>query len=257
MKNKAFKSKLISLVAIAMVFAGCEELVVNKYGDYTAVYFYNGRSNILGNAQYDSISHSFFYSSGSTGVDTVWVDVRLTGIASPFSRPIPLKQIFPDGEQEDSKGQPGVHYIAFDNPQLASFLIMPENKVVAKIPIVLLRHESLQQKEYRLWLELGSNEYFDPGVKESQRFLIKISDLVVQPANWTRVWQSAFGTWSVVKMKFIIDYVGVTDFDIDILYVDMKNYLNQKAKSKLIEYEAANGPLYDETNKRVEFPIIY
>jgi hypothetical protein len=245
------------VLTTAMIFSGCEELVVNTYEDYTSVYFYRGQNNVYGNAQNDSLSYSFFYTESSALSDTVWIDVRLTGRPAPVDRPLPLSQVDPEPERADDKTLPGIHYRAFDDPGLHPFLIMPAGKVVAKIPIVLLRNESLQKKEYRLWMELGSNEYFEPGVKEQQRFLLKISDLTVQPGNWDTVWKSIFGTWSVVKMKFIIDYVGVDNFDIPILYADMRIYLNQKAKNKLIEYEAANGPLYDETGSRVSFPLVY
>ena len=80
--------------------------------------------------------------------------------------------------------------------------------------------------------------------------------MAVKPALWdvANSYLSIFGPWGQAKMKFIIDYVEYSDFDI-VLTTDYRVYLALKAKAKLAEYELANGPLYEADGvTRVIFP---
>ncbi len=77
--------------------------------------------------------------------------------------------------------------------------------------------------------------------------------MLLKPPNWESVWLGLFGEYSEVKFKFLIKVTGKTSWNSFPLPQDQR-FLVQTAKLALLEYEAANGPLYDENNNIVFFP---
>ncbi|MDR0765774.1 MAG: DUF4843 domain-containing protein [Odoribacteraceae bacterium] len=239
------------LLLLPLLLAACQEVVVNKYEDNSSLYFYRGALDARGNGQFDSLAYSFYLEESGRVRDTLWIEARLSGFPSAVARPVPVVQLL-TGSDDAVAGQ---HYLSFDDPEIKSLVVLPPNAVKVKLPIVLLREPSLKTTERQLLLEITTNEYFSVGIQGQRRFLIRFSDLATQPANWTATWKSVFGDWGAVKMRFIIDYVGFSDFDATRLLGDMRDYLKVKAKQKLADYEAANGPLYEDDNvTRVRFP---
>jgi hypothetical protein len=240
------------LILSALLLGSCQEKVVNKFESDNSLFFFRGSSNSKGLAQIDSLSYSFFL-AGSAVEDTTWLDVYLTGFPSDRDRTIPLVQT--------NAGQPGaavegIHYVPFNDPGMVSKLILPANKVWVSIPIVIKRTSEMDTQEFRLDMSITSNEFFVTGIKDRTDYTLKITALAVKPALWDNLnsFLSIFGTWGQVKMRFIIDYVGYSEFDV-IPNVDYRTYLRLKAKAKLAEYEAVNGPLYElDGVTRVIFP---
>lgn len=240
------------LTALALM-SSCQEKVVNKFDAESSLFFYNGSSNSKGIAQQDSISYSFFLASGSLAQDTTWLDVYLTGAPSENDRPISLVQT--------NIGQPGAavsgtHFVPLNDASLASRLVLPANKVMVSLPIVVKRTSAMDAQEFRLDLAIVPNDSFVEGIKDRTKYSIKITAMAVKPPLWdvANSFLSMFGTWGQVKMKFVIDYVGYSEFDV-IPNVDYRFYLRLKAKEKLLAYEAVNGPLYElDGVTRVLFP---
>ncbi|MDR2414264.1 MAG: DUF4843 domain-containing protein [Odoribacteraceae bacterium] len=241
-------TRLFLLFPVLLV--ACQEVAVNKYEDDPSLYFYRGTLDNRGNGQFDSLAYSFYLEESSRLRDTLWIEVRLSGSPASIARNAPVAQILTGNDDAVA----GTHYIALDDPEVKSLVALPSNAVKVKLPIILLRDPSLKSTERRLLLEISTNEHFSVGIREQSRFLVRFSDLAVQPANWTAAWQSVFGAWGAVKMRFIIDRVGFSEFDNTTMLSDMKDYLKTKAKQKLAEYEAANGYLYeDDGSTRVRF----
>ena len=80
----------------------------------------------------------------------------------------------------------------------------------------------------------------------------------IKPTNW-KDWYYAFGaSWGSVKMRFIIDVTGITNFDNVPDDYDYLIYLNGKLKSKLYEYNSTHDqPLQEVDGTLIEFENPY
>jgi hypothetical protein len=252
MINKVIKYSF-SLLALMLTLAACQEKLVNTFEDESSLFFFRGSSNSKGVPQVDSISYSFFLAESSATEDTVWVDVRLTGLPVNTDRPIPIVQT---NDGQPGAAAAGIHYIAFDDPEVASMMVMPANKVSVALPVVVKRTAEMNTAEFRLDMAITTNDFFVEGIKGRTVYTVKITAMAVKPALWdvANSYLSIFGPWGQEKMKFIIDYVEFSDFD-QVLTTDYRVYLALKAKAKLAEYEQAHGPLYEADGiTRVTFP---
>jgi len=252
MKIKAIKYSFL-ILALAMGVSSCQEKVVNRFEGESSLFFYRGSGNSKGAPQTDSVSYSFFLAASSVTVDTVWVDVQLTGVPSTKDRVLPIVQ---SNTAEAGSAVAGTHYVAFNDPAFAKYLILPANKVSVSVPVIVKRTAEMATSEFRLDMEITTNEFFVAGIKDRTNYTVKITAMAVKPALWdvANSYLSIFGPWGQAKMKFIIDYVEYSDFDI-VLTTDYRVYLALKAKAKLAEYELANGPLYEADGvTRVIFP---
>ena len=237
------KNKITILCLMAICAVSCEKNVVHRFEDQSSLYFYKGAENGMGVAQNDSIIYSFYLMESSVLQDTVWLDVRLTGMPSQNALPLPISQINTGGTNATIAG---THYIAFDDPGFAAHMVLPAGKVSIMFPVVLLRTPDMRNGQFKLDIGIGVNEHFTAGIIGQTTFIIKVSDNATKPLLWDAVLAPAFGQWGQVKMKFIIDYLGFTDFDTTVLYDDMVNYWKAQAQLKLVTYEAAYGPLYED-----------
>lgn len=250
---KRYITLFMAFLGGLLLCAACEEKVTEKYEDDACLYFYRGRYGYTGEGQYDSIAYSFYMKESDRARDTVWLDVRLMGLTVPETRSFVIKQA---NEGEPDAALAGTHYVAFDDPEVKAYFTLPANRASVKVPVIVLRDASLRQKEFRLELALQANQEFGIALPDQSGFLVKLSDRTVMPANW-KLWKPYFGEWGPVKMKFIIDYVGFTDFDkYDQLYLDMLYYLQMKANEKLLEYNRQHATVLMEDDQvtKVEFP---
>lgn len=229
--------------------AGCREYIAQEYENDPRLYFYNTNYG-----QHDSIAQTFFLLPEEQMRDTVWVDIRTMGYPADYDRQIVLKQT-----NTDSLGAAivGTHYIAFDDPQVRERMIIPAGEIKAMIPVILLKDKSILASKVRLELAFGEMEYFCPGIDEWNKFVITSTAAAVKPDNWDTSWIGTFGAWGSEKMKFIIDYVGYTEFDQKPSDAGYLNFLKAKAKQKLFEFnhqpDNPKAPLREADGTFVEF----
>ncbi len=253
MMSKILKYGLLLPVA-GLLLTACEEQTLNKFEASPSLWFYRGSSNIKGQAQRDSVNYSFFL-AGSKTVDTVWLDVRLTGPLADYDRPLAIEQTNQDGVNAAVAGR---DYEAFDSPDLAAKMVMPANSVSVAIPIVVKRTAQMNDTEYRLDLALGTNDYFVTGLVDMQTYTIKLTAMASQPANWNTTlnngYTRAFGPWGQEKMRFLIDHIGYTDFDDTLSDIDLQYFYNLKARNAMTEYLLTHSPLKEADGTEVTFP---
>ncbi|MDR1719531.1 MAG: DUF4843 domain-containing protein [Dysgonamonadaceae bacterium] len=249
----------VFLPIICLLLTACEEQVVNKFDDAPSLFFYRGENNAKGSIQRDSVNYSFFL-AGSRTVDTVWVDVRLTGSLSPQERPLPIVQT---NAGEENAAVAGRDYEAFDTPAAMAAMVMPANSIFAAVPIIVKRTDLMNSTEYRLDLAITSNEYFVAGFDGRQAYTIKITAMASQPAMWENTTSNGyfqtFGAWGQEKMRFIIDYVGYADFDQTLTgttYTDIRRFYNMKARRALTDYLLTHDPLFEADGTEVVFPLL-
>ena len=250
MKNKIIIFGFCLLIS-GLIFPGCEEKVVDQFDAEPSLFFYNGNYNLAGESQLGSYSYSFFYIESSVTQDTLWVDVRLNGFTPDEDYPISLVQL----NEGDSAAVAGKHYVAFDDPSMQEELIMPAGNISTLIPIVINKTEDLEIKEFTLEFGFEANNYFVAGIEDPSTFTITMTAMAVKPPAWDHYYDVAFGEWGQEKMKFLIDYVGFTDFTISLSSFDLYRYYNLKARAALEEYEAENSPIYENDGvTKVIFP---
>ena len=236
-----------------LAFVACQENEISTFDNESSLFFFRDiyNNNSKGTPQLDSTSYSFFL-AGSIQIDTVWLDVLLTGSPSDQDRPFRIVQ---SNVGEPGGAVAGTHYVAFDDPEMVKRMVMPANKVSVALPVIMTRTPQMDTEEYRLDMEILPNEYFIQGIKDRVVYVLKITGKATKPANWDspNSYLATFGEWGQEKMRFIIDYVGYNTFD-ETLITDYRYYLQLKAREKLAEYEAVKGPIYEADGTRVTFP---
>lgn len=224
--------------------AGCSQHDALLFESEPQVCFYRGED---GYGQQDSLLHSFFAVPAGQDRDTVWVELALVGFPTDEARPVKIVQT--------NTGAPdaavaGTHFVALDDPEMAGRIVIGANQVRTKIPIVLLRDESLKVGKKRLELTVLANDYFKPGIDADRNFMVQTTELSEQPDNWDSDWLKYFGEWSSVKMQFIGQYLGLDDFEEEYMTA-YKTYLRLKAHTKLNEYNTTHDqPLCNNPYKQ-------
>ena len=251
---KKYIKKINLILCLVVIFAtSCVEETVLKFDDQDSLYFFRGSNNYIGETQIDSVVFSFFFEPLFVERDTAWLDIRLTGMPSGVPRPIPVSQI--------NAGSPGAavagtHYICFTDPQFAQHLILPAGGHGIMLPVVLLRHVDMRTEEFRLEIGIGTSQFFVEGITGQTVFLLKINDFASKPPNWDlpHTLLETFGSWGARKMWFLYNHVGFRDFwSGDRILPDMQNYWRHLAQTRLAEFEAIHGPLYEDDGTRVTF----
>lgn len=231
--------KLLSLV---LLLAGCHLESVEEYENEPRLYFFKGNYNLGEWVQEDSITHSFFSVPELQKRDTVWIDIRTMGYLGEEARTFKIVQT---NLGESDAAVPGTHYIGFDDPSIAELMKMPARAFRYLMPVILLRDPSLETATVRIKMGVAKNENFGVGIDTLSHFLITTTSVPAKPTTWDSHWKVSFGTWGAKKMWFIMNYVGITDFE-DISALDdytYRMYLKTMAQDKLEEYNAnENNP---------------
>lgn len=234
---------LSTLVALATLFAvsSCSENEPTDYVGGSALYIDN-----------EDVNFSFFYTQDASDRASVKIKVHAQGLPSSEDRAFTLYQ---KNVGEVDAAQAGKHYLAFDSEEMKQAMVMPAGKNEVEVPIVLLKDASLDTKVVKLKIGVKPNENFAAGVIEKDSVVVSFSSQAIKPTNWAD-WKNAFGSsWGSVKMRFIIDNTGITNFDTvpdDYSYME---YLKNKLNSRLFDYNAAHpdAPLAEADGTLVDF----
>jgi hypothetical protein len=241
--------------------AACSENEVPGYTGDDALYFYRGAYGNVNVYQRDSIFFSFLTQGGLKQRDTLYIDVRTMGMPQNRERQIAIEQINTDKE---ATAQVGVHYVDFRDEEMRRLLIIPANAVRYMMPVIVLRDASLQREMVSLQIKIIENEDFRVGIDKQSTFILKLSDQLLPSTHWqpgsSSGWATVFGAYGQEKHRFLINYVGFTDFDTEpsSYPLAVRRFLNEQARKKLSEYNEANSgnELKEANGDRVAFPVI-
>ncbi|MCH3995381.1 MAG: DUF4843 domain-containing protein [Prevotella sp.] len=242
--------KILWLPLIILFIGACEVNKMEEYENVPAIYFANET-----NGQQDSLSYSFFILDTLIKRDTIHIKVCTMGLPTDHVRPIKLAQI---NTPDSNAAVPGVDYVPFDDPEIKDSMIIPSGAVSAEIPVILLRNKDLALSEKSLEIEVESNDYFRQGIDAWRIFTVKMSDMANKPKLWDTFWKYYFGlSWNSVKMRFIMQATGYTEWDQRPSDYSFLNWLSATAKQALVEYNqqhpdnplrAANGDIVSMDN---------
>lgn len=243
-KTISLKATLTCLAIALVSLTACSEKDILQYEDQPALYLVNAEK-----------SYSFFYSESGSDEDTVHVTVHAMGNVASEDRAFTLRQT---NAGDADAAVAGVHYKDLASAEMRQLMVMPAGKSEVQVPITLIKDASLDTRTVRLRLEVEPNDNFAKGVVEKDSTVITFSAQATKPNNWDD-WYYAFGeTWGTVKMRFIIDNTGITNFNnipTDYYYL---YYLNGKLKSKLYDYNASHDtPLQEADGTLIDFENPY
>ena len=160
-------------------------------------------------------AYSFVYGSPDLQQDTVWFEVESMGFVADTDRPIALQQIDSVGVEN---AVVGLHYVGFDDAQLAKHYVMPAGKARTRLPIVILRDASLKDKAVVLKFRIKANESFVNGYAPLAERVLTLTDHLSEPSRWNYQYPyggsytislaSYFGSYGPVKHQFLINETG-------------------------------------------------
>lgn len=232
----------------ALFLSSCKENDMEPWSDTAAIYFEHNTQ-----VQTDSINQTFFVYADDVMTDTVPVRICAMGGITDYDRPFSIVQT---NTGEPDAAVAGTHFVGFDTPEMKQQMVIPAGKTYQDLRIVVLRDKSLALGEYRLELAVEDNEYFRKGIDAWRTFVVTTTDQAVKPELWDTRWRYYFGqTWGSVKMKFIIQSTGYTDFDTVPSDYSYLLWLGNTCKQKLLEYNAAHpdAPLCEADGTLVTF----
>ena len=227
---------LILSLCVAFCCVACEESLPSYGTDWRGVQFVLNESSLNPNVY----SYSFVGKDDNLMMDTVWLTVRPQGLLPEKRSRIKLEQyegqelvyIYgDDGLVTDSvlrviprQAVAGVHYVPFDDERIAEYLVLEPGDLEARIPVVVLRDESLRDTTYSLFFRIANSEDLMAGDEAHSNITLRIADCISRPSAWDD-WFFA-GSWSRVRHEFMIRVTG-EDWDntlIESLTREDRNY---------------------------------
>lgn len=127
------------------------------------------------------------------------------GIIVRSGRVVKFEQV----EADSLNAEPGVHYVAFDDPRVKDLYYIPAKRNYADLPVLVMRDASLKEKTVNLKIRLAESADFKVGYADKSWTMITISDMLVKPTLWTNYSIQYFlGAYGPVKHQFMIDVTG-------------------------------------------------
>lgn len=239
-KSILFLSILFPL--LGLLYTGCTKKEALMYEDDPRVYF--KKYNVV----HDSVNYSFGVKDPLLMVDSVYLQLRIMGDARPYNREINIQL------SDTSTARAGYHFKLGPT-------IMPAGSFETRIPVYLYRRPGLKDSTVTADFVIGTSKDFKPGyddlptvaVTNRLHYKISIDDRLVKPERWDGTLASYFGTYSLVKLNFMIRATGRLDWTV-LIYPNELSNLAQVTREAWSNYVAANGPLKDENGAVIEFP---
>lgn len=238
--------KNLYLLFVAAIMLACEARMPETYAGKQSAY-------IIANSYLRTLEHTFFSVTESNSRDTVWITVQTMGKTFPERRSFRLTQINVEG---DSAAIGGEHYVPFDSEEINPYLFVEGDSAQAQVPVILLKTEEMDLKKFKLVIAIQENEYFEAvNLPEYADYTITTTALAEKPSRWGTDWERDFGEWGSVKMKFIMEITGYTDWDKPLSDSQYKKYMLTKCKEALYEYNLTHPeePLAEADGRLVEF----
>lgn len=239
-------ANIFSLFIVITLLTACSKDERLLFDEETQVYFNTTDFGVT-----DSTNYSFALLGPTVTRDTFYLNVRITGFPVDYDRKI---NIVTDAS---STAIAGYHY-QITNP------IIPAGAYDNDLEVVVFRRDGLKDSLVTTMLNIEDSEdlragYDDLGswpvsrVKYSRRqYKLSITDKLVKPSNWDSTWLPSFGTYSNVKIRYITEVTGFTNWTGSV-YPQDKDFVVQKARYELYKYEQENGDLLDENGEPVKF----
>lgn len=207
------------LVILGCILAvGCQEGKMMTYTDEARVQYAFETSDI---------PYSFIWLDKSQTEAVVKIPLKVIGGPMDADRQLKVVQVseYTVEYTYDNKGYvtdstvtkieneavPGVHYVAFDDPEAQALLKVKAGAVQDSVAVILKRDASLSSGKVRLRVQLEASDDFQLGESKFLARTIVFSDMLEQPSGW--YWKSTYnystaysylGMYSVPKHELMI-----------------------------------------------------
>lgn len=243
--------KYLTLAAIVLATATSCEKALEPYSNpdcYLNFRFIDSKGNDYQNediAKITSIASTpilyNFKTHGNVQSDTVWIEAKTAGFVKDYDRYFDLEQVQVEGAEN---AIPGEHYYAFDSQEAKNAQVVKAGETLFKVPVILKRDNSLQNKSVVLKIRFKENQNFKNGFTMMQTRIISFTDRLSKPTVWDQCGlDDIFGEYGDVKYQLMIDWSGKSWSDEFILdnYNKDKAYLSYMAQvfEKRLEEENA------------------
>lgn len=230
--------KYIAIVIILLTAVACSKEERLTYNESPSVYFYKFRTNP------DSTNYTFVVKPDSVLTDTLYLMLRITGVAADKDRKVNIVLA------DSSTAQQGKH---FNIPEA----IIKAGAYDTRVPVIVLRSPDEKDSVFVAYFNIAASADFQPGYFADLTYKIGITDQLIKPGDWSGITELFYGAYSKVKHQFMVSRLGTTAITISTgaQFSEIMSIL-QKMRVELIKYEAENGPLTDENGIRVTFPVL-
>lgn len=243
------------LLSACLLFTACEENERMPYSGDPSVYFYERMLSAAVIIDVYDKTYSFADKASTLQEDTVYVKAKLMGYTADKDRT--FKAIVVGDSSAVAEENDTVFYKVLDG-------VIKAGEIEGYLPVVVYRTTRIKENTLQITLKIVDSEANDlkaatPG---NLIFTVYWADKLIKPANWDASLAYFFGTYSDTKYQFIIDVLGISQFDIYTRFnttgiyttADMYDFAN-RLKEALRTYNAAHDPdLTDETGALVTFP---
>ncbi len=241
----------LAILNTALFLASCSKDIM-EYQNDPRVYFYE-RANDLNNTRITSKSFSFLPLASDILRDTFKIKVKTMGVPADYDRVVRGKTV-----ADSTTAVEGENYDFIDG-------IVKAGDTEGYLYVLLYRTADIKNKTVDLKMRIAETRDFKPGVEEDTVFFLRWSDNLVKPSNWDAGPNYFFGTYSNTKYRFIIDVLGITEFNLQTstyfpltegqysaaMMLDFK----LRMKEALAAYNSSHStPLTDENGSPVTFP---
>ncbi len=189
--------QIILILSVCFVcLAACKEDTIDTYSGANYVQFSTSYA--------DSLTIAFLLAPGKNSIDSSLV-ITMSGLANQTAMSYKIVV-----NTQLSTAIEGVHFA------LPSATAFKQGAYMDTIPVTFYRTDDMRTKEYRLVLQLVSNENFMVGQENYLYKIFRINDKITQPAWWTttgtlNVKDTYLGVYSDKKYEYFIAVTGVAD----------------------------------------------
>ncbi|WP_140939005.1 DUF4843 domain-containing protein [Sphingobacterium lumbrici] len=232
-------------IAGIMLLNACKEKDIDTYQQESRIYFrIPGEFNP--SLSSDSLIYSFPFNPTVTDHDTIWFEACIMGNAEPRDREFDFRI-----DTEGTTAQENIDFKIVNT-------VVPAGAFKAKVPIVIYKTAELKNSSVRLQLSVVENQNFKAGYNNYTQAVFVWGDKFMKPANWdSSNYSSAFGSFSQVRVQFILDACNITKLP-DPSNFTLMGYYNQVVRNALNEYNRGKvfaDQLKDENNTPVFFSV--
>ncbi|WP_294081330.1 DUF4843 domain-containing protein [Proteiniphilum sp. UBA5384] len=190
----------------------------------------------------DSLDYSFAFYPSSVTETAMNMTLFIMGKTTPNDRLVKLEVVL-----SETTALPEQYLCPTE-------IKVPANTYSVPFNVVLKRTSNLSSQNVRLRIRIADSGDFKTGVVEHNGFTIKWNDMLSRPRNWDELTEF-FGTFSLTKFRFIIDTLGIGEFDTNTMTWGQLNNYRIVMKNALTTYNEAHpgNPLKDENGQLVNF----
>lgn len=242
-------------VCLFLLLAACEENDRLPFSVAPSVYF---NEQVQGAGVVVDIKQRGFSFAGQASTvvqDTVWIVSKVIGYKADTDRR--FKAVVVGDSSAAPVRNDTTYYRVLDG-------IIPAGAVDGALPVVFYRTRWIQDTTLQVTVQIVDAEGYElkAGTPGNLVFTVYWSDRLVKPANWDASLAFFFGPYSTAKYQFIIDVLGIAEFDIYSRFNPTGKYttiemydFRSRMKEALQVYNDAHDPdMTDETGTLVTFP---